>query len=82
MLCVLVSFCLVIWFWFSFPCFVLVHMRDRVCWGVANRILFDKFLFLCFNHLRQPLNFCCISFSFFSFYFVSADVDNGVERFN
>lgn len=29
-------------------CFVLVHMRDRVCWSVANRILFDKFLFLFF----------------------------------
>lgn len=32
----------------SVICFVLVHMRDRVCWSMANRILFDKFLFLFF----------------------------------
>ena len=49
MLCVLVSFCLVnLVPSFVLFCFVLVHMRDRVCWSMANRILFDKFLFLFF----------------------------------
>lgn len=45
----LVSFCLVnLVPSFVLFCFVLVHMRDRVCWSMANRILFDKFLFLFF----------------------------------